>query len=248
LLTRHRLRDFDLSSLRYVTQAGGPMPRPVVEKLREQLPHVRVFLMYGQTEATARLTCLPPEDIDRKPGSVGVAVANVEIDIRQDGHSVAPGSVGEIWARGPNVMAGYWNDPEATAEVLQDGWLRTRDLGYLDEDRYLFIVGRAAEMIKVGAFRVSPQEIEEVIVALDGVQDAAVVGIPDELLGQKIKAVVVSQPHVALTVLAIKAHCRQHLATYKVPKVVEFAAELPRTSSGKIQRFKLTGEQSSYDS
>jgi acyl-CoA synthetase (AMP-forming)/AMP-acid ligase II len=243
LLGRHRLSGFDLGALRYVTQAGGPMPRPLLDKLREQLPGIRVYLMYGQTEASARLTCLPPHDLDRKPGSVGVPIGDVQIEIRDAGGvRPPPGAVGEIWARGPNVMLGYWNDPEATAEVLSGGWLRTRDLGYVDEEGYLFIVGRASDMIKVGAFRVSPQEVEEVLLGLDGVADAAVAGIQDDVLGQAIKAVVVPQHESQLTAMAVKAHCRENLAAYKVPKVVEFATALPRTSSGKVQRFKLVGE------
>lgn len=247
LLGRHRLGDFDLGALRYVTVAGGAMPRPLLERFLKQAPAVRVFVMYGQTEATARLTCLPPEDLDRKPGSVGLPVDGVEIDIRDDDRPLPRGQVGEIFVRGPNVMLGYWNDPGATAEVLHDGWLRTRDLGYLDEDGYLFLVGRATDMIKVGAFRVSPQEIEEVIVALEGVEDAGVVGIPDEVLGQAIKAVVVPRSGARITDMAVKAYCRANLAAYKVPKVVEFAAALPRTSSGKVQRFKLAEEGSLSD-
>jgi long-chain acyl-CoA synthetase len=247
LLGRQRLQDFDLSGLRYVTQAGGPMPAPLVAKLREQLPRTSVFLMYGQTEATARLTCLPPEDLDKKPGSVGRPIAGVEIEIREHGRRAEPGRVGEICARGPNVMLGYWKDPAATAEVLSDGWLRTRDVGYLDEDGYLFIVGRTTDMIKVGAFRVGPQEIEEIIAGIDGVQEAGVVGIPDDVLGQAIKAVIVLRPGAALTAMAVKAHCRQNLASYKIPKVIEFAAALPRTSSGKVQRFKLAGEQGLHE-
>jgi acyl-CoA synthetase (AMP-forming)/AMP-acid ligase II len=242
LLGRHRLQDFDLSSLRYVTQAGGPMPRPLLAKLREQLPRTKIFLMYGQTEATARLTCLPPEHLERKPGSVGLPVSGVEIEVREGEGTVPPGRVGEIFVRGPNVMLGYWNDPAATAEVLRDGWLRTRDLGYLDEEGYLFIVGRTTDMIKVGAFRVSPQEIEEIIAGLEGVEEAAVVGIADEVLGQAVKAVVVPKPGAEMTAMAVKAYCRDNLASYKVPKVVEFAAELPRTSSGKVQRHKLAGD------
>ena len=247
LLGRHRLLDFDLGALRYVTIAGGAMPRPLLARLLEQVPGVRVFVMYGQTEATARLTCLPPEDLDSKPGSVGSPVEGVEIDIRNDDRPVQRGQVGEIFVRGPNVMLGYWSDPAATAEVLHDGWLRTRDLGYLDEDGYLFLVGRATDMIKVGAFRVSPQEIEEVIVALEGVEDVGVVGILDEVLGQAIKAVVVPRSGARLTDMAVKAYCRANLAAYKVPKVVEFAAALPRTSSGKVQRFKLAEQGSLSD-
>jgi long-chain acyl-CoA synthetase len=245
LLARHKLADFDLSALRYVTQAGGPMPRPLLDKLRAELPRAKVFLMYGQTEASARLTCLPPEDLDRKPGSVGLPIDGVQIEVREDGRPALRGSVGEIYARGPNVMLGYWKNAAATQEVLRDGWLRTRDLGYLDDDGYLFLVGRTTDMIKVGAFRVSPQEIEEVIVGLPGVEDAGVVGIPDEVLGQAVKAVVVQRPGSGLTPMAVKAHCKSNLAGYKVPKVVEFAAALPRTSSGKVQRFKLAGESAS---
>lgn len=247
LIGRHRLQDFDLAHLRYVTQAGGPMPRPLLAKLREQLPNIRVFLMYGQTEATARLTCLPPSDLDRKPGSVGLPVDGVEIAIRGGSGSMPRGTVGEIFVRGPSVMLGYWNDRAATAEVLRDGWLRTRDLGYLDDEGFLYVVGRATDMIKVGAFRVSPQEVEEVIAALEGVAEAAVVGVPDEVLGQAIKAVVVPQRGANVTALTLKAHCRQNLAAYKVPKEIEFAASLPRTASGKVQRFKLAGAQFAHD-
>jgi acyl-CoA synthetase (AMP-forming)/AMP-acid ligase II len=244
LLARHRLADFDLSALRYVTQAGGPMPRVLLAKIREQLPGLRVFLMYGQTEATARLTCLDPADLDRKPGSVGVAIDGVEIEIRENGAAVPRGRVGHVYARGPNVMLGYWGNPNATAEVLRDGWLDTRDLGYFDEDGYLFIVGRTSDMIKVGAFRVSPTEIEEVVMGLDGVAEAGVVGVADDILGQAVKVVVVLRPGAALTPLAVKAYCRENLAAYKVPKVVEFALALPRTSSGKLQRFKLESDRS----
>src|SRR5690606_3043825 len=133
----------------------------------------------------------------------------------------------------------YWRDPEATQQVLRDGWLHTGDLGHKDEEGFLYIDGRAVEMIKVGAFRVSPQEVEEAISALPGVEEVAVTAIPDELLGHAIKAVIVPRAGGRLNILQVKAHCREHLATYKVPKVIEFASSLPRTSSGKIQRFKL---------
>ena len=139
-------------------------------------------------------------------------------------------------------MLGYWNDPDTTAQVLDDGWLRTGDLGRRDAEGYLYIHGRAVEMIKVGAFRVSPAEVEEALAAIDGVEEVAVTGIPDDMLGQAIKAVIIPRPGVQLQALAIKAHCREHLAAYKIPKIVEFAATLPRTSSGKVQRHKLAEE------
>jgi long-chain acyl-CoA synthetase len=239
LLGRCQLSDFDLGKLRYITQAGGAMPRAQIEKLRQQLPNTEVFIMYGQTEATARLSYLSPDQLEHKLGSVGMPLPGVEIEVRSDGKVVSPGEVGEICARGPNIMLGYWREPEMTAQVLQDGWLHTGDLGHVDEEGYLYIDGRAVEMIKVGAFRVSPQEVEEVLATYPGVEEVAVTGIADEMLGQSIKAVIVLREGAPADLRGVKAHCRQHLASYKVPKVVEFATALPRTSSGKVQRFKL---------
>jgi acyl-CoA synthetase (AMP-forming)/AMP-acid ligase II len=136
-------------------------------------------------------------------------------------------------------MLGYWREPEMTGQVLREGWLHTGDLGHVDEEGYLYIDGRAVEMIKVGAFRVSPQEVEEVLATYPGVQEVAVTGVADEMLGQSIKAVIVLREGAPADLRGVKAHCRQHLASYKVPKIVEFATALPRTSSGKVQRFKL---------
>lgn len=240
LLGRCRFEDYDLSALRYVTQAGGAMPRSQIEKLRLAVPGARIFVMYGQTEATARLTYLSPEMIDSKLGSVGRPLDGIEIEIRDaSGVSLPAGEVGEIHARGANVMLGYWRDPELSGQVLRKGWLSTGDLGHLDADGYLYIDGRATEMIKVGAFRVSPQEVEEVLATYPGVEEVAVTGVPDEILGQAIKAVLVLADGYKADALGVKAHCRQSLAAYKVPKTVEFVASLPRTSSGKVQRYKL---------
>jgi acyl-CoA synthetase (AMP-forming)/AMP-acid ligase II len=239
LLGRCNFRDFDLSKLRYLTQAGGAMGRPLIERLRAELPAVQLFIMYGQTEATARLTYLPPAQLTAKLGSVGIPVSGVEIDVRLDGRSVPTGEIGEIVARGDSIMQGYWNDATATHEVLRDGWLRTGDLGHRDEDGFLFIDGRSVDMIKVGAFRVSPQEIEEVISAVPGVEEVCAAAMPDDLLGQAVKAVIVRTEGATVDERAVKAHCRQHLAAYKVPKSVEFVSVMPRTASGKIQRFKL---------
>lgn len=138
-------------------------------------------------------------------------------------------------------MLGYWNSPEATAHVLRDGWLRTGDLAQQDSDGYFFIQGRRSDMIKSGAHRISPQEIEEAIMELEGVAEAAVVGEPDEIMGEIIKAVVVPRAGIELDARAIQLHCHQRLASYKVPKRVEFLSELPKTSSGKIKRFQLVG-------
>jgi acyl-CoA synthetase (AMP-forming)/AMP-acid ligase II len=141
--------------------------------------------------------------------------------------------------RGANVMQGYWNNPGESARVLVDGWLHTGDIARRDEDGYIFIVGRRSDMIKTGAHRVSPQEIEEVIAELDGVAEVAAVGVADEILGEVIKAVIVPRAGHGLDKRGVQAHCHARLAMYKVPKHVEFVAELPKTASGKLKRFSL---------
>src|SRR5581483_7971543 len=161
---------FDLGKLRYVTQAGGAMPRALIAWLRQELPAARLFLMYGQTEATARITYLPPERLSDKPGSVGIPIEGVELEIWRAGARAAPMQVGEIRVRGPNVMLGYWQDAQASAQALRDGWLYTGDLGHRDAEGFLYIDGRLSDLIKTGAYRVSPAEIEEVIASLAGVR------------------------------------------------------------------------------
>jgi long-chain acyl-CoA synthetase len=232
------LQNFDLRSLRYVTQAGSAMPRALITWLREALPATRLFLMYGQTEATARLTYLPPERLNEKPGSVGIPIDGVEVQVLRAGRQAVAMEVGEIRVRGPTVMLGYWQDPETTAQVLRDGWLYTGDLGHRDSEGYLYIDGRMSDLIKTGAYRVSPDEIEEVIASLSGVREVGVTAIADALLGHAIKAVIVGDG--TLDARRVQAHCREHLAGYKVPKIIEFAEALPRTASGKLQRSKLT--------
>lgn len=240
LLSRVNFRDYRLEALRYVTQAGGAMSRVLVERLRAALPNVQVYAMYGQTEATARLAYLPPERLASKPGSVGRAIPGVELSVRrEDGSTVDVGETGEICARGPNIMLGYWNDPAATAAALRDGWLHTGDMGHVDGDGDLFIVGRRSDMIKTGAHRVHPLDVEEVIAELDTVAESAVVAVDDEILGEAIKAFVVPAPGAQLNPVEVKAHCRARLANYKVPKWVEVVASLPRTASGKLSRREL---------
>jgi acyl-CoA synthetase (AMP-forming)/AMP-acid ligase II len=209
--------------------------------MRELVPSARFFVMYGQTEATARLTYLPPERLDEKLGSIGKPLDGIDIEVRDsEGQVMPPGQTGELCARGPNIMLGYWRDEEATRTAVVDGWLHTGDLAHTDEDGFLYIDGRLVEMIKVGSFRVSPLEVEEVLATLPGIAEMAVASMPDELLGHAVKAVLVLREGAVLDEREVKAHCRARLAAYKVPKVVEFARELPRTSSGKIQRFKLS--------
>jgi long-chain acyl-CoA synthetase len=242
LLDRGQLHEHDLSGLRWLSQAGGAMAPALTRRLQAALPQADLFVMYGQTEASARLTWLPPARLDAKLGSVGIAIDGVQLQVRrEDGAQAAAGEHGEVWARGPNVMCGYWNAPEATAATLVDGWLRTGDLGHLDDEGYLWLAGRRSDMIKTGAHRVHPQDVEEAIAELAGVREVAVAGIDDALLGQAVAAFIVAEPAAGLTELKVKAHCRERLATYKIPKRVDFLAELPKTASGKIRRAQLAG-------
>lgn len=248
LLERVKLADYDLSSLRYLTQAGGAMSPALTRRLRAALPHARLFVMYGQTEATSRLTWLPPERLDEKLGAVGIPVDGVELRIvREDGRDADVGETGEVRVRGPNVMRGYWKNAEATAAVLADGWLRTGDLGHLDADGMLWLVGRRSDMIKTGAHRVNPGDIEDVIAEMPGVSEVAVVGIDDAVLGQVIKAFVVAPGLPPNSGNHIKAHCRERLPTYKIPRDIAFVAALPRTASGKVRRAALLATLSESD-
>jgi long-chain acyl-CoA synthetase len=245
MLNKSNFSKYRFPNLRYVTQAGGAMPPQHAQELSACLTGTKIFIMYGQTEATARLTYLEPSDLSRKPGSIGKAIPGVEIKLVSDQDSpAAVGQEGEIVARGKNIMLGYWNDPEATQTVLRNGWLHTGDIAIMDEDGYFAIVGRNSDMIKSGAHRISPTEIEEAILELREVFEVCVVGIPDEILGETIRAVVVLKEGSVIDAHAVQRHCQMRLASFKIPKEVVFTGALPKTNSGKIMRYKLKLEPS----
>lgn len=240
LLNKSNLRQRRLPALRYLTQAGGPLPPHHAKALKEILPDTRVYIMYGQTEATARLTYLEPEDLHCKLGSIGKAIPGVTIEvIKEDGTRAVAGEEGEIVARGDNIMAGYWDSPAETAKVLRGGKLYTGDRAKTDEEGYLYIVGRSSDMIKSGAHRISPKEIEETIQEMDAVHEVALIGVPDEILGEAIRAIVVLKDGHFCDTHAVQKHCRMKLAPFKMPRDVLFVGSLPKTSTGKIQRFRL---------
>ena len=240
LLNRSSLRKSAFPNLRYVTQAGGAMSPKLARDLREALPGTDVYIMFGQTEATARLTYLGPSELIRKAGSIGKAIPGVRITLRkEDGAIASPGEVGEIVAEGENVMGGYWNNPDDTKGVLKDGRLHTGDLARADEEGFLYIVGRRSEMIKTGGHRVSPKEIEEVISAMPGVHETAVVGVPDEMLGQAIRAFVVREPGGNISMKDVLKYCSRNLEPFLLPHDVVFPDELPKLPSGKIDRAGL---------
>jgi len=240
MLERSNFRDFSFPALRYVTQAGGAMPPCYAQELAGLLPGTQVYIMYGQTEATARLTYLDPDDLLERPGSVGKPVPGVEIMVvTEQGKAAAYGQEGEIIARGKNIMAGYWNDAEETKKVLKEGWLHTGDIGTMDKDGYLTITGRRSDMIKRGSHRISPKEIEEVIHDMEPVREASVMGMHDAIHGEKIRAVVVLKKGCVLDAQAVQRHCQARLASFKVPQEVLFVDALPRTISGKVMRSEL---------
>ncbi|HEY6562082.1 MAG TPA: class I adenylate-forming enzyme family protein [Polyangiaceae bacterium] len=230
----------DLSSLQRITLAGGVCRPLELAKLHALLPHVGLHVMYGQTEATARLTCLPAEMFEGRIDSVGRAVPGVELEIRgSGGERLAPGDVGELYARGPNVMLGYYKDPEATQAVVRSGWLKTGDLGFLDEEGFLHLQGRRTDIIKTGSHRVNPHEIEEVLCELDDVEDAVVTGTPDDIMGEVISARIQLRQGSGMSAEDVQRHCRSRLCAHKLPRRVEIVTALPRTASGKALRRPL---------
>lgn len=231
----------DWPHLRYLTQAGGAMTRTLQRQLREAFPErIDLFVMYGQTEASARLSWVPPERLREKFGSIGIGIPGVDLCVRRpDGGECDIDEIGEVVARGQNIMQGYWNDPEETARVLFPDGLHTGDLGRRDADGYIWLVDRIKNMIKAGANRVSAKEVEEVIAEVACVQEVCVVGVPDELLGEAIEAYVVVRPDVEYSEALILQHCRQHLALYKIPRTVHVIAVMPKNSSGKVLKKEL---------
>ncbi len=229
-------------ALRYITNAAAAMPASFVPRLRKVFPATKIFLMHGLTECL-RTTFLPPDEIETRTTSVGTGMRNIELWVEDaDGKRLPPGHVGEMIVRGSTLMAGYWNDPEGTAKALIPGpypWekvLRTRDLFRMDEDGYFHFVARSDELIKSRGEKVSPIEVEDVIYTIDAVNEVRVIGVPDTILGQAIRAEIVLKEGRSLTMQEVKAHCRRFLEDFKVPGAVEFVASLPKTQGGKIKR------------
>jgi acyl-CoA synthetase (AMP-forming)/AMP-acid ligase II len=221
-----------------------------VEKLRKAIEIFgSIFRQnYGLTEATQPVIYLSPEDhilsgpphLVARLGSCGRPALGVEVRVvNERDRVVKPGEVGEIIIRGDAIMKGYLRQPKATAEALRGGWLRTGDLATVDEEGYVFIVDRKSDMIISGGFNIYPKEIEEVIYRYPGVSEVAVIGVPDDVWGESVKAIVVPQEGVSLTEEGITDFCRQHLASYKKPRSVDFVKELPKNNNGKILKREL---------
>lgn len=240
------LKDYDLSRLRFVTNTAAALPLKHIATIRELFPRARIFSMYGLTECK-RCTYLPPEDLERKPASVGIPIPNTEMWIvDENGCRVPPNTVGQLVIRGATVMQGYWEKPEATAAVLRPGplpgerVLYTGDYCTMDDEGYLYFVGRMDDMIKTRGEKVAPKEIEAVLFNIEGVKEAAVVGVPDAVLGQAVKAYVVLENGAAITAKDLQRQCGAKLENFLVPKYIEFVSDLPKTATGKICRTGLS--------
>lgn len=241
LLHRSDIETWSCPSLRYVTQAGGAMSSSKIQEWCARGPKVPFYVMYGATEAAARLTYLEPARLADKLGSIGKAIPNVEIRVvKEDGTAAAANEVGELVARGANISLGYWNDPIETERRFDRFGYRTGDLGYADDDGYLFIVGRRHDMLKLGAHRVGAREIEDVLQDFPAVLEAAVVGAPHDLLGEVAIAFVSLRDGFTASPDSLEAFCRTRLAPYKIPAQFLLLPELPKLGAvGKVDKAKL---------
>lgn len=241
LLSAKSLPNYQLMSLRYLLNSGGPLPERTLLQLMETFPHAEIISAYGLTEASSRVShCAYRKGCVRRLGSVGKPMPNVEIRVvNAEGNDVQPGEVGEILVRGSTLMKGYFKDEAATARVLKQEGLHTGDFATTDADGYIFIVGRRDDILNSGGESVSAKEVEEILLSHPAVLEAAVVGKPDEVLGEAIQAFLVLKPQVQIVIDDIKDHCLTHLSRYKVPREFIVCNALPKTPSGKVQKHLL---------
>jgi len=248
---------YNLSSLKVITYGAAPMPFEVIHKAIKAMPGVKFINAFGQTETASTITALGPEDhilegteeekkkkLKRLSSSIGRPLADVEVKIVDEkGNSLPPNDVGEILARGPRIMTGYWRDEQKTSQVMTpDGWLRTGDMGWMDEEGYIYLAGRGDDMIIRGGENISPEEVEDVLHSHPKVEEAAVIAVPDPEWGQEPRAVVVLKEGEKTTPEEIMEFCRSRLSGFKRPRSVVFLDALPRNPMGKVLRKKLREE------
>jgi long-chain acyl-CoA synthetase len=245
IMAQMDLEQFNLKSLRYITNTAAAFAPKHIKKFREKLPRVKIYSMYGLTECK-RTLYLPPDEIDRRTDSVGIAIPGTEVWIEDEsGKRLVPGETGELVIRGSHVMRGYWNDPETTNRVYRPGpipgerILYSGDLFTMDKEGYYYFIARKDDVLKSRGEKVPPKEIENILYQIEGVVEAAVIGVPDQLLGQAIKAFVVVK-NTSITEKDIKEYCVKHLENFMVPQFIELRESLPKTSSGKINKLALS--------
>ena len=216
------------------------MPVEVLKEIARRLPQVRLWNFYGQTEIAPLATVLKPEDQIRKAGSAGRPVLNVETRVVDgDMQAVKPGEIGEIVHRSPQLLSGYFNDPERTAAAFEGGWFHSGDLATIDDEGYITVVDRKKDMIKTGGENVASREVEEMVYRIDGVSEVAVVGLPDPYWIEAVTAVIVAKAGHELTEAQVIAFCRDRMAHFKVPKRVILVDSLPKNPSGKLLKREL---------
>lgn len=243
LLNHPELPKVDLSDMWACVSGSAPLPLEVREKF-EALANCRIIEGYGLTEASPATHFNPLEGL-RPAGSIGIPFPSTQariIDPATGAREMPLGEVGELCIKGPQVMAGYWNKPEETAQVLQDGWLLTGDLAKMDENGYFYIIDRKKDLIISSGFKIFPREVEEVLYQHPKVKEAVVYGHPDSYRGELVKAVIVPQPHENLTAEEVRSYCEDLLAQYKIPRIIEFRPELPKSAVGKVLRRLLRDE------
>ncbi|WP_417514064.1 class I adenylate-forming enzyme family protein [Minwuia sp.] len=238
MMEQHPLKDrLDFSGVKVIGFGAAPMAMDRLQAVQDMFPNAGLVHCMGQTESCGMIVALSSAQAFDKIGSVGVAVPGNEIRVVDpEDNDVPQGQVGELISRGPQNMIGYLNREEATAETLRGGWLHTGDLGYLDADGYLFLVDRAKDMIIRGGENIYSTEVEDVVYMMDGVSLCAVIGIPDRIFGEEVGVFILPKAGVTLTVEQVQQHCRDHMAAYKMPRIVEFVEEFAMTATGKIQK------------
>lgn len=240
LLNSTSIRNRHFPRLRYVQQAGGHLASHFVQDLRDALPNTQVFIMYGQTEATARLSFIPPERLHDKLGSIGKGIPGVKLRVlNESGEEIGPGETGEVVAEGRNVTLGYWRDPDETDKCFRHGRLHTGDIATVDPEGFIYIVDRAKDFLKCGGKRVSCRQLEAQILEFDGLIEAAVIGIPDDILGEAVKAFVVSHSSGPDLEKCLQAFCKERMAPQFVPREIVVLENLPKTSAGKVSKQAL---------
>jgi len=238
-----KVSDYRIDSIKVCNSGSAPMPREILRSFEEKTG-ATILEGYGLSETSPSTHCNPYFGT-RKPGSVGIGFPGTDykiIDLAERTKELAAGEIGEVIIKGPQVMKGYWNMPEETAQTLQDGWLATGDIAYIDEDGYLFIVDRKKDLIIASGHNVYPRDVEEILYEHPAIQEAVVVGVPDSYRGETVKAVIVLKEGKQCDEKELIAYCREHMASYKVPRIVEFRKELPKTNVGKILRRKVREE------
>jgi acyl-coenzyme A synthetase/AMP-(fatty) acid ligase len=231
LLRRSHIREAALPALRRILQAGGALSPESIRQMRVCVPSTDFYVMYGQTEATARISCMEPERWEEKAGSVGRPLDNLAVRIvDEEGNDLPAGQVGELLAKGPSICSGYWNDPEKTQQILRDGWLRTRDLARVDQEGYIWIEGRRDSFLKMRGIRVSFSEVEAKVLAMPGVFECAARATSHQEAGEALVLFIVPEQGTTVGIDEVRRHLPAHWAIDSV----RIVSELPKTSAGKI--------------